>query len=139
MRGGSNMKRAIITGVIAGFASGIVMFFISISGIYELFSVLPVLLPVDIQTLAIYNIIYGILTGIVWGMFYAFFYDYIPGKGVNKGLVYGLIIWIISPIHNVGAMAMYGLHMWAFPYAIVSFCSIGIVYGLVLGILYKKE
>ena len=139
MRGGNSMKNPIMAGLIAGFLSGISMFISSISGLYDLFSVFPGLMPYDVQTLAIFNIIHGSIWGIIFSIFYSLFYEYVPSKGIKKGIIYGIIIWIIAPIHRSGVAAMYGWHIWAIPYTIATFISIGIVYGLVLGILYKKE
>jgi len=131
------MKNSIIAGTIAGFVSSVVMAVFEIGGLYKLFSTTLAGIPINIQTMLLYTIIYGVISGIIWGVFYAFFYDYIPSKGVKKGLIYGIIIWIISPIHNAGAGVMYGYFSWAIPYAIATFFSIGIVYGIVLGYLYK--
>jgi len=133
------MKNAIIAGIIAGIASGIVMAVFAISGLYELFSVAQVPEIFNKQTLSLFNIIFSIVWGIVFGVFYAFFYDYIPSKGIKKGLVYGLIIWIITPIHNAGVMAMYGAPILAIPYAIATFFSFCIVYGIVIAYAYKPK
>jgi len=133
------MKNAIMAGVIAGFASGILMFILGISGLFEIFSEFPAQFPVSVQTLAIAYTIWFVISGIIWGAFYAFFYDYIPSKGVRKSLIYGIIIWIITPIHAAGAASMYGMYMWAIPFAIATFFSTGIVYGIVLGHLYRPS
>jgi hypothetical protein len=138
MRGGSNLKNFIIAGLIAGISSGIVFTIFNISGLWDLFSVLPFIWPVDTQTFALINITLSSIWGIIWGAFFAFFYDYVPSKGVKKGLVYGLIIWIIAPIHDAGTSAMYGWYLYSIPYALASFFSTGITYGLVLGYFYKK-
>jgi hypothetical protein len=132
------MKSSIIAGLVAGFAAGIVMFLFNISGLYELFSVLPQVFPVGTQTLALYNIIFYIVWGIIWSALYAFFYDYLPAKGVRKGLIYGLIIWIVAAMHDAGTSAMYGFYAWAIPYALAAFFSIVIAYGLLIGALYRK-
>ena len=139
MRGGNSLKNIIIVGLIAGFILGIVNTIFYVSGIFELFSVFPLLLPASIQTIVITSMIIGILWGIIYSIFYSFFYDYIPGKGVKKGLIYGLIIWIVAPFHYAAVVAMYGGHLWAIPYIISAFVSTGIIYGLVLGYLYKKK
>ena len=132
------MKNFIIAGLIAGIVSGIVMTIFHISGLWELFSILPFIWPVEKQIYALSNITHFTIWGIIYGAFYAFFYDKIPGKGIKKGLFYGLIIWIIAPLHNAGVMAMYAYYLDAIPYTFATFFSIGIVYGIVLGYLYKK-
>ncbi len=88
--------------------------------------------------LVIYTIIMASLWGILWTLLYAFFYEYIPGKGVKRGLFYGLIIWIIAPTSNWIISAACGYYLWAIQTAIVTFFSIGIVYGLILGYSYKE-
>ncbi|WP_455278410.1 hypothetical protein [[Eubacterium] cellulosolvens] len=135
------MKKGIVTGVIVGFISGIVMTIFDISDLFKLFSVTFAGLPLtlSVQDIFVFNTIYFVISGILWGVLYAFFYDSIPGKGVRKGIVFGLIIWIIAPIHNAGvAMYLYGWYMFAIPYVIATFFSITITFGLLIGILYKK-
>ena len=139
MRGGNSMKNPIMVGLIAGFLSGISMFISSISGLYDLFSVLPVIFPVYMHTIALVNIIQGTIWGVIFGAFYALVYDYIPGKGVKKGLVYGLIIWIIVIIRPAFIGVVHGYYRWAIPWTIVGFFSVAITYGLLIGFFYKKE
>jgi hypothetical protein len=130
------IKRVIVTGLIAGFISGIADFIFRVIGLFGIF--FPIVLTVDVKMLAIYTIIMASLWGILWALLYAFFYDYIPSKGVKKGLFYGLIIWIIAPTSNWILSAAYGYYLWAIQTAIVTFFSIGIVYGLMLGYIYKE-
>lgn len=128
--------RIIVTGLVAGFISGIADFIFSIISIFGIF--FPIVLTVDIQMLAIYTIITASLWGIVWVLLYAFFYDYLPGKGVRRGLFFGLIIWIIAPTSNWIISAACGYYLLAIQTVIVTFFSIGIVYGLILGYIYKE-
>ena len=130
------IKRIIVTGLIAGFISGIADLIFSVIDLFGIF--FPIVLTVDVQMLAIYTIIMASMWGILWALLYAFFYDYIPGKGVSRGLFYGLIIWIIAPNSNWIISAVRGYYLWAIQTAIVTFFSIGIVYGLVLGYIYKE-
>jgi hypothetical protein len=130
------INRIIVTGLIAGFISGIADFTFSIIAFFGIF--VPIVLTVDIQMLAIYTIITASLWGIVWVLLYAFFYDHIPGKGVSRGLFFGLIIWIIAPTSNWIISAACGYYLWAIQTAIVTFFSIGIVYGLILGYFFKN-
>jgi len=134
------MKRIIISGLIAGVASAIVLIIFQISGLFELFSTTPILgvENVNVQTIAQIEITLGIIWGIIWSVLYAFIYDYIPAIGFKKGLVYGLIIWIISGFRLAVIIIPYGGYLWTTPFAISTFFSIAIVYGLLIGYLYKK-
>lgn len=127
------MKRVIVTGLIVGFISGIADL---IFGVIDFFGIVfPI--TIDGQIIVIYTMIMAGLWGILWALLYAFFYEYIPGTGVLKGLFYGLIIWIIAPTSNWIISAVCGYYLWALQTAIVTFFSIGIVYGLILGYTYK--
>jgi len=77
--------------------------------------------------------------GAIFGVIYARFYPLIPDKGLMKGLYFGMMIWLIKDIAagayaaiTMGAVAVGvslvagGVYMW-------------IVYGLVLGALYRKQ
>ncbi|WP_455277917.1 hypothetical protein [[Eubacterium] cellulosolvens] len=130
------IKRVIVTGLIAGFISGIADLIFSVFGLFGIF--FPIVLTNDVQMLAIYTIIMASLWGILWTLLYAFFYDYIPGKGVKRGLVYGLIIWIITPTSNWIISVVRGYYLWAIQTAIVTFFSVEIVYGLILGYIYRE-
>ena len=141
MRGGNNLKNYIIAGLIAGFVTGIVKFiFASISlNVETQFLSGLFLIPVSINTAASVEIMHGIIWGVIFSVFYALFYDYIPGKGIKKGLVYGLFIWIIVIFRTAVIGMIHGYYLWAIPWAFAGFFSIVITYGLLVGILYKKE
>jgi uncharacterized membrane protein YagU involved in acid resistance len=138
MRGGNSLKKVIIAGLIAGFVSGIVNFIFDISGFYELFSVLPHVFPMTVESLAIHNMIQSIMWGIIFCAFYAVVYDHIPGIGIKKGLVYGLIIWAIVVLRMNILNAIHLYIQFAITNTIAAFFSLGITYGLVLGYLYRK-
>jgi len=138
MRGGNNLKRAIMTGLIAGFGSGLVDFIFYNSGLFELFSVLPAILPMSTQNLAIYCIIQGVIWGNIFTVFYAIIYDYVPSTGIKKGLVYGFIIWIIVGLRIAIIQIVHLYHQFAIPSVITAFFSLCITYGLLIGYLYKK-
>ena len=70
--------------------------------------------------------------------FYAVVYDYIPGIGIKKGLVYGLIIWAIVILRMCILLAIHLFPQEAIALTIAGFFSLGITYGLLIGILYKK-
>lgn len=139
MRSGNNLK-GYIAGLIAGFASAIVMIIFNYSGLWEALSVYRYgYIPVDVQISVLFEIIYGTIWGIIWGVFYAYFYDTIPSKGVKKGLTYGLIIWMITGLRFAVISIPYGGYLWTTPFAISTFFSIAITYGLLIGYLYKPK
>jgi hypothetical protein len=87
----------------------------------------------------VFRIIHNTLWGVLFGLFFAMVYDYVPATGIKKGLVYGLIIWIIA-ILRIGILStIHGSLNYAIPHTLAGFFSICIVYGSLIGILYKKE
>jgi hypothetical protein len=88
----------------------------------------------------------------IFGLFFARVYNLIPGKGVIKGLVYGLIGLIITEGRVIGYSIVqvfyfeeFGLNdvaqfiqFEAEQMALLG-STVWIVFGLVLGFLYKKE
>lgn len=133
------MKRAITVGLFTGFVSGILRAVLIISGIYELFSVSWLFMPVGIQHIILFSIIQNSFWGIVYCLLFAFFYDYIPFKGVKKGVIFGLIIWIAVSVHPASLLIGYGFHQFFIPMTFIAFISTCVVYGSLIGILYKKE
>jgi hypothetical protein len=120
---------------IAGLIGGIASFLAAVVGIaMGLFPAAPPeAMPSVITSIMVTNIVWGLIAG--YG--YKLGFDVIPGKGIMKGAVWGLAIWVISNIRIVTIMST----MMA-PYAItiVLWCGFFamLVYGLVLGALYKK-
>jgi hypothetical protein len=79
------------------------------------------------------NVIWGCLQGII----FARIYDLIPGKGITKGLMYGGLLFLIAVIYSQS----YSLAPDYLPINVVyGFLGLvqAIVFGLVLGYLYKK-
>jgi len=80
------------------------------------------------------NVIWGCLQGII----FARIYDLIPGKGISKGLMYGGLLFLIAVIYHQS----YSFTPDYLPInAVYGFLGLvqAIVFGLVLGYLYKKE
>ena len=97
------------------------------------------LVPVTSQTnSAIAVIVLTVIFGPVVALVYSRFYDLIPGKSLKKGLNFGLMVWFIKDI-MAGAYIAFGMMQ---PIIGVSLIVVGlylwIIYGLVLGYLYKK-
>lgn len=134
------MRRAIIGGLFAGFAAGIVQAILDISGFWELFSVHSYVYVLGLSTVNIIllRIVLYSLWGIVWVLLYSFFYNYIPDKGVKKGFIFGLLVWIAITVHPAVVMIQYGYEEIFIPWVLTGFFSICIAYGLLIGILYKK-
>jgi hypothetical protein len=133
------MKRAIIVGLFAGFVSGIVQAVLDISGVWELFSTLYTYTPLSVQNILVSKVIVHSFWGIIWCLLYAFFYDYIPDEGIKKGVVYGFIVWIVAATYPASIAFGYGFEKMFIPWLSTWFISIAITYGLLIGILYKKE
>jgi len=136
------LKNPILAGVIAGIVMGPLMIimgnitaiqigFIEPPGGKEIWG------PSMFMLLGLAHISLGVIWGSIFGAIYAFIYDIIPSKGVMKGLYFGLMIWLIKDIAAGSYTALilvqfqtainliyYGFFMW-------------IIYGLVLGYLYK--
>ena len=132
------MKSPIISGLIAGFIAGLVLAISNISGVYELFSVLPSIFPDGLHYLIPSKIIVITIWGIVWGLLYSIFYDYLPYQGLKKGIFYGFILWVFVIIYPEVMSIMYGYHQYSIPNITTNFVSIVIAYGLLIGYLYKK-
>jgi len=137
------MKRGIFTGAIAGIVMGISV--VPISIISAFIGTIEPVVSEQIWTTSMYllvalaHISLGLIWGSIFGLIYSRYYDSTPGKGVLKGLYFGLIIWLIKDVasgsysililqqaQTAKFLIYYGFFMW-------------IIYGLVLGYLYKKE
>ena len=89
-------------------------------------------MPFIIIAMTKFTIIF--IWGIILGIIYSRIHDLIPGKGILKGLIFGLTYYLIFNIRNVTFMIAYGFY----PLVIGAFLYISpIIYGLMLGILYK--
>jgi len=136
------MKSGIVAGAIAGLVSGIVSS-ISVSvglsiGLYGggFWGIPAAFLPAD---LAIAMVVLTFFFGTILGLLYSKFYDLIPGSGLRKGLNFGLMVGFVKDIMAdayvtipmmqpiiIGVnLIVGGFYMW-------------IIYGLVIGALYKK-
>ena len=133
------MKRAVIVGFISGLIAGVVQAGLAISGFWELFVPYWLGVPVSIQHTILFFVTLMSLWGIVHCALYAFFYEYIPYEGVKKGLIFGLIIWVAAALLPASISAGYGFGQYFVPWTFSAFISTCLVYGSLIGILYKKE
>ena len=120
---------------IAGLIGGIASFLAAVAGIgMGLFPASPPeAMPSIITSIMVTNIIWGLIAG--YG--YKLGYDVIPGKGITKGAVWGLAIYVISNIRTATIIftmmspVASTIYLWCGLFAML-------VYGIVLGALYKK-
>ena len=136
-------QKALIAGAIAG-AVGTLGFIaaayvLGISGVVEPpFGSREAWIPSMYMWVGLAHLSLDVIWGAIFGLFFASLYGWIPGKGVVKGLYYGLFIWLIR---NVAAGSSFALTMLKHNEAIIFiFCGffLWIVYGPVIGYLYKK-
>jgi uncharacterized membrane protein YadS len=137
------MKNAILAGAIAGLVSGIVSSLLVFVGLS--IGILGANIIVSVSQLqktnsAIYIILLTVIFGTLVALIYSKFYDSIPGKGLKKGLYFGLMIWFVKDIMAAAYItipmmqpAIIGVNL-----IVVGF-YVWVIYGLVLGYLYKKE
>ena len=129
------MKNGGVAGAIAGLVGGISgVLFAAIGSQLGIFGTPPNITPMEFT---IYWLIITTIFGAIFGVIYAKVYDSIPGIGILKGLTAGLAIWLIKDIATgvylgaeraaVSVIAIFwvGFFIW-------------VVYGLVIGKLYKK-
>lgn len=81
----------------------------------------------------------GLLVSLAFVLVYAVLYKGIPGTGVKKGLMYGLLVWAVGSL----GMASMPYYMTIAPavvlYWILNFLAAHLIYGLLVGIIYKPR
>jgi len=126
------MKNPILAGFVAGILSAVTGTTIMVTSYY--LGYIETDLPTNsvIVTHMMVNTIYGIIFGVI----YSKLYNTIPGKGLWKGLVYGLLLFLLS---NIFAISYYTVSL-NYPAGAgwVGGIYVLLVYGLILGALYKK-
>jgi hypothetical protein len=129
------MKHGVIAGAVAGVASGIVgVLFAAIGSQLGFFGTPPNITPMEFT---IYWLIITTIFGAIFGVIYAKVYDSIPGNGIFKGIIAGLTIWLIKDIATGVYLGAERARVSVIAIIWVGF-FIWIVYGLVIGKLYKK-
>ena len=90
------------------------------------------------------HIFINVAWGIVFGAIYARIYNSVPGMGVSKGIIYGLTVFLIDGFQIATYYMGWGLSSSAefaiFTASFIFFVGFfaWIVFGLVLGYLYRK-
>jgi len=136
-----DMKGGILPGAIAGFLSGAGTFLTVFVSTYTGFW--PILPPhlIDfgfIVSLLGTQAMVHLIPGIYQGAIYPKVYNLVPGKGILKGLCYGLIVlFLLSELRLAALCVSYGIFNIALIVLVTGIIA-AIIYGLVLGVLYKK-
>jgi MFS family permease len=138
------MKNGILAGAIAGVIMGIctvIIGFISVFyiGFKEPTYDVEAWTPTLTIWLTLAQIALGIIWGSIFGAIYTFVYDLIPKKGIIKGLIYGLLLWLIKDIAAGSYTALMIMNTSVAADLIYYGFSMWIIYGIILGYLYKKQ
>ena len=137
------MKSGLTAGAIAGIVTGIVSFALGpmlaqigiiepLGGTWEIWD------PSFYVVYALAFISLALIWGTIFGLIYSRYYDSAPGKGVIKGLLFGLMIWLIKDVAAGSYVALMWVEISISVALIIAGFFMWIVYGLVLGYLYKK-
>ena len=130
------MKRGYVAGVIAGVAAALSgILFAALGSQIGLFGTPPNITPMQFT---IDWLIITTILGAIFGVIYARVYDLMPGKGIVKGLIAGSAIWLIKDIATGAYLGAERAPVSVFAIIWVGF-FIWIIYGLVIGALYKKK
>jgi hypothetical protein len=136
------MKSGILAGAIAGIVAGIVNFALGpmlaqieiieiLGGTWEIWD------PSFYVTFALAFISLALIWGTIFGLIYSRYYDSTPGRGVLKGLFFGLMIWFIKDVAAGSYVALIFVAINISTTLILVGFFMWVVYGLVLGYLYK--
>jgi hypothetical protein len=128
------IKKGIVAGAIAGLAGGIsAIIFGGIGATLGLYG----LRVLTVEEWSIYTIILTLVYGIIIGVIYGKMHDSMPGKGIWKGTTAGLLVWLIKDVTSGIDLAIEQE-----PISVIAMIWVGfftwIVYGLVIGKLYRK-
>jgi hypothetical protein len=140
------MKSSVLSGFIAGLASGLLTFIMAAIAhgykiypfIIELTHEFPLELEPPILSLAISDITLGIIWGIVFGIIYSKVYKSIPGVDMEKSINFILIVWLIAWFPASLFWLGYGFDIpETYASALLRFIQL-LLYGIFLGTLYQK-
>ena len=130
----SGLMAGAIAGVVAGIASVIMVFQFSSVGLITPGAFNP---PMEQWVSA--QFLLNVFWGAIFGWVFVKVYDLVPSTGILKALYFSLIMWIFVNIY------IYTFFVFSMAYPIQVLVGLGlvglivrIIYGLVLGVLYKK-
>ena len=137
------MRNAILAGAIAGAISDISAVasayvfgnlgaFTAPGGSMELWT------PSMFMLLGVAHLSLDIIWGMIGGVAFSYLYNLIPGKDTMKGLTFGLSIWVIKDVAAGSYLALTMMEVDSAIILIICGFFMWIVYGAVLGRLYKK-
>ena len=143
------MKSGILPGAIAGLCGGISAGIFAVighvTGYWGIITAGEVVSTIDFWMSQFgTHILINMIWGTIFGAFFAKVYNLVPGKNVRKGFYYALIMVFITSIYcNSWDSTWYayrGQYETALASILSNFLAVGntIVFGLVLGLLYKK-
>jgi hypothetical protein len=137
-----NSRGGMTAGAVAGLIGGIAVFALQfmntiVMGIrYSWFeSVQPI---ASIANLAAIEIVLMVVWGTIFSALFVLFFIRIPGKGIVKGLYFGFILCLLCVIRTFSWGIPYAYSYDAVIMSIITYSLMFIMYGLVLGYLYKK-
>lgn len=133
------MKNGIVAGAIAGIVGGILAITLTY---FTLPPEVQATVGLNAGTMKWFTSQGGlnVIWGAIFGWIFTKVYNLVPSKGISKGLIFSLLIWVLINIYPTSFyMLVYDppLTAMAFGWGVVGL-FIRIVYGLVLGALYKK-
>jgi len=137
-----DIKSGMTVGAIAGLIGGIVAF------ILQFINTFIIEVPnswldqissnISIVNLAAIEIVPMTVWGVIFSTLFVLFFDRIPGKGSVKGLYFGLILCLLCVIRKFSWGIPYAMRYDTMIMGIITYSLMFIIYGLVLGLLYKK-
>ena len=141
----SGLQPGAIAGVLGGIAAGVLAVMGHATGYWGVFTAGKLIPTIQFWYSQFgHHVFTNMIWGTVFGMFFPKVYNLIPGKNVTKGFYYGLIVFLVTTFQvTTWTTCWYAYHSaWQLFLFDVLGLTIGasnaIVFGLVLGALYKK-
>ncbi|MCW4033437.1 MAG: hypothetical protein NWF08_08640 [Candidatus Bathyarchaeota archaeon] len=135
------MKSGVAAGAIAGIIAGIVaVLYLELLVNMGPLAMYYVADPVILMKWAATHIGLNVFWGAVMGAVFAKVYNVVPNKGAMKGLIFSLIMWIFVNVYMVTFNTLsLGMPVTMSGILLISVgLLVRIVYGPILGVLYKK-
>jgi hypothetical protein len=88
------------------------------------------------------GLVLNLVLGLVWALIYArFFVQRLPGAGWQRGMLFSLIPWLLSLLvfFPMTGLGLFGGEMDAGPLPAIGNLILHLVYGAVLGTLYRAD